>query len=133
VKLTSFRPFPLAALREALQHASRVIVVEKYLAPGLGGILASNIRMALRGLPTKVGTIIAGLGGRAILQSSLRQAFISGIYDELEEPYFLDMNWNLIRGELDRAAKTRRSGPTAEHILHALRKDAVEKPVPLAR
>jgi pyruvate ferredoxin oxidoreductase alpha subunit len=133
VKLTSFRPFPLVALRDALHHASRVIVVEKYLAPGLGGILASNIRMALRGLPTKVGTTIAGLGGRAILQNSLRQAFIASTFDELEEPYFLDMNWDLIRGEIDRAGKTRRSGPTAENVLHTLRRDGFERPLPLAR
>jgi pyruvate ferredoxin oxidoreductase alpha subunit len=121
VKITSFRPFPLEALRKALARAKRVIVVEKYLAPGLGGILASNLRMALRGLPTRVGTIVAGLGGRAILQSSLRKAFLLAANDELDEPYMLDMQWGLIRGELDRAARTRRSGPTAENLLHAVR------------
>ena len=120
LKITSFRPFPLAALRETLKHAKRVIVVEKYLAPGLGGILASNLRMALRGMPTRVETIIAGLGGRAILQSSLRKAFLKGIDDELDEPFFLDMNWDLINAELDRAGKTRRSGPTAENVLHTI-------------
>jgi len=124
VKLTSFRPFPLAAVREALQYAQRVVVVEKYLAPGLGGILASNLRMALRGLPTRVGTIVAGLGGRPIKQSSLRDAFLTAVHDELEEPYFLDMNWRLIRGELVRAAAKRRSGPTAENMLHAFHQHA---------
>jgi pyruvate ferredoxin oxidoreductase alpha subunit len=119
IKLTSFRPFPLAAIREALKTATRVIVVEKYLAPGVGGILASNLRMALRGQPTRVGTIIAGLGGRAILQSSLHEAFLQGVRDNLEEPYFLDMNWDLIKGELERAGRTRRSGPTAENMLHS--------------
>jgi len=136
IKITSFRPFPLVALRDALQSAKRVVVVEKYLAPGLGGILASNIRMALRGLPTKVGTIIAGLGGRAILKNSLREALAQAVCDELEEPYFLDMNWDLIRGEIDRAGQTRRSGPTAEHVLKALRQStASQEPslVPVAR
>jgi len=131
IKITSFRPFPLAALRDALQHAKRVIVVEKYLAPGLGGILASNIRMALRGLNTKVGTIVAGLGGRAILKNSLREAVALAICDELEEPYFLDMNWDLIRGEIDRAGQTRRSGPTAEHVLRALRQSTANPETPL--
>jgi pyruvate ferredoxin oxidoreductase alpha subunit len=131
IKITSFRPFPLAALREALQNAKRVIVVEKYLAPGLGGILASNIRMALRGLDTKVGTIVAGLGGRAILKNSLREAVALAICDELEEPYFLDMNWDLIRGEIDRAGQTRRSGPTAEHVLKALRESTANQETPL--
>jgi len=56
--------------------------------------------------------------------------------DELEEPYFLDMNWDLIRGEIDRAGQTRRSGPTAEHVLKALRQStASQEPslVPVAR
>jgi len=127
VKITSFRPFPLAVLRETLKHAKRVVVVEKYLAPGLGGILASNIRMALRGMSTPVGTIVAGLGGRAILQSSLKTAFLAAAKDQLEEPYFLDMSWDLIRGELDRAGRTRRSGPTAENMLHAMHKSAAEQ------
>jgi pyruvate ferredoxin oxidoreductase alpha subunit len=127
VKLTSFRPFPLAALRLALEKAERVIVVEKYLAPGLGGILASNIRMALRGLSTPVETIIAGLGGRVILKDSLRRAFVLATQDALEEPHLLDMNWKVIHAELARAAKTRRSGPTAEHVLHQVQqREAVE-------
>jgi pyruvate ferredoxin oxidoreductase alpha subunit len=120
VKITSFRPFPLAALRHAIQHAKRIIVVEKYLAPGLGGILASNIRMALRGLPIPVETIIAGLGGRAILKDSLKRAFVLAGEDRLQDPHFLDMNWGAIEHELVRAESTRRSGPTAEHVLHAV-------------
>ena len=41
VTLTSFRPFPLAALAAALAGARRVVVLEKSLAVGLGGVLAS--------------------------------------------------------------------------------------------
>jgi pyruvate ferredoxin oxidoreductase alpha subunit len=78
-----------------------------------------------------VGTIVAGLGGRAILKGSLREAFGLAICDELEEPYFLDMNWDLIRGEIDRAGQTRRSGPTAEHVLKALRENAATREIPL--
>jgi len=121
VKITSFRPFPLTELRLALQYAKRVVVVEKYLAPGLGGILASNIRMALRGLAVPVDTVVAGLGGRAILKNSLKRVFTLAHKDELEDPHFLDMNWPAIHNELERAAKVRRSGPTAEHVLHAVR------------
>ena len=49
VSVCSFRPFPLAELRAALGSAERVVVVEKDLALGLGGIAASNVRMSLRG------------------------------------------------------------------------------------
>ena len=31
--IKSFRPFPLAEVREILQHARRVVVIEKSLAP----------------------------------------------------------------------------------------------------
>ena len=47
--ITSFRPFPLAAVREALVHAERVVVLEKSFSVGLGGILANDVRMALSG------------------------------------------------------------------------------------
>jgi pyruvate ferredoxin oxidoreductase alpha subunit len=131
VKVTSFRPFPLRALCEAVRHARRVVVVEKYLAPGLGGILASNVRMAMRGMSMPVETIVAGLGGRAILKASLVRAFELATHDALEDPYFLDLDWHAVRAELARASATRRSGPTAEHVRHAIRARAPAGAVPL--
>src|ERR1035438_1313656 len=47
VGISSFRPFPLDAVRAALSHADRVVVLEKALAVGIGGIVAANGRMAL--------------------------------------------------------------------------------------
>jgi pyruvate ferredoxin oxidoreductase alpha subunit len=120
VKIVSFRPFPLGALREALEGAKRVVVIEKNLALGLGGIAASNVRMSLRGLGTPVYTIIAGLGGRAITQAALRRVFERAHVDEIEDPHFLDLNWKVIDRELARAKQTRRSGPIAENILREL-------------
>ncbi len=117
LKIGAFRPFPLAEIRAALSGAKRVIVVEKSLALGLGGILASNIRMALRGLPTPVYTIIAGLGGRSITKRSLDKAFNEAIADEIEDPLFLDLNHQTIDRELARMKEKRRSGPIAENIL----------------
>lgn len=120
VKLCSFRPFPLEALRAALQNAQRVIVVEKYLAVGLGGILASNTRMALRGLDTPVHTIVAGLGGRPIPKRSLIRAFEAIEKGGLEEPHLLDLNWNAVNEALRHEGQVRRSGPTANTLLKAV-------------
>jgi len=120
VKICSFRPFPLAELRAALVDARRVVVLEKDLALGLGGIVASNVRMALRGLGTPVYTIIAGLGGRAITKASLHQAFAEAHADEIEDPLFLDLDWAAVDRELARAKEKRRSGPIAENILREL-------------
>ncbi len=119
VKVVSFRPFPLAALRAALEGAGRIVVLEKDLALGLGGIVASNVRMALRGMPTPVYTVIAGLGGRAITKASLGRTFADAHADKLEDTHFLDLDWQVIDRELARAEGTRRSGPVAENILRA--------------
>ena len=60
-----FRPFPLEDVRGALGGAQRVVVLEKALAVGIGGIVSANVRTALwhqlHGY-----TVIAGLGGRSI-------------------------------------------------------------------
>jgi pyruvate ferredoxin oxidoreductase alpha subunit len=115
--ITTFRPFPLQEVHAALAQARRVVVVEKSLAVGLGGNLASNVRMALRGLSVPVLTAIAGLGGRQITQASLRDLFERAERDELEDVTFLDLNWEVVNREIERMRTTRRSGPIAENIL----------------
>ncbi len=120
LSICSFRPFPLAAVREALQHARRVVVLEKCLAVGLGGIVSDGVRKALSGVTLKGYTVIAGLGGRAITRASLRQLFEDAGNDELEQVTFLDLNADLIQHELEREARTRRTGPTAEAILRRI-------------
>jgi pyruvate ferredoxin oxidoreductase alpha subunit len=120
VKIVSYRPFPMLALRAALENAKRVIVVEKAFADGLGGILVGSVRMALRGLTTPIYTIIAGLGGRPIPKASLHRAFGEAVRDEIDDPHFLDLNWELIDRELARAKEKRRMGPIAENVLRDL-------------
>jgi pyruvate ferredoxin oxidoreductase alpha subunit len=120
VKLATFRPFPFAELRAALAGAERVVVLEKALAPGQGGIAASDVRMALRGLPTLVYTLIAGLGGRAISAASLARAFALAHADDIDDPHFLDLDWTVIDRELARNGEQRRSGPVAENVLRDL-------------
>jgi pyruvate ferredoxin oxidoreductase alpha subunit len=120
VKVVSFRPFPLGELRAALEGAKRVVVLEKDFALGLGGILASNVRMSLRGLSNPVYTVIAGLGGRAITKASLHAVFLRAHTDDFEDPLFLDLDWAAVDRELARAKEKRRSGPIAENILRDL-------------
>ncbi len=120
VSICSYRPFPLDAVRDAVAGAKRVIVLEKSLAPGIGGMVASNVRMALRGLATPVHTVIAGLGGRAIPKSSLHRVFESAEQGALEDTHFLDMNWEVVQREIEREKGNRHSGPTAESILRLL-------------
>ena len=118
--LTSFRPFPLDAVRTALAGARRVVVLERALAVGIGGIVAANVRMALSGISLHGYTVIAGLGGRAITKASLRRLFADAVADRLEPLTFLDLNRELVERELQRTRATRRSGPAAENLLRDL-------------
>lgn len=120
VSIVSFRPFPARRLREAIQHAKRVVVIEKSLAVGIGGIASTDVRMALSGAGIPVHTVIAGLGGRAITQDSLREAFIKAHRDLLEPLTFLDMRHDVVHQEIERLETRRRSGPVAENILRDL-------------
>ena len=117
VSICSFRPFPLAVLREALRHARRVVVIEKCLAVGLGGIVSDGVRKSLSGIHLHGYTVIAGLGGRAITRASLTRLFERAERDELEAVTFLDLNKEVVSHELARESAQRRSGPTAEAIL----------------
>jgi len=120
VSICSFRPFPMKALKKALQHAKRVLVIEKSLAVGIGGIVSTNVRMALAGLDIQVNTVVAGLGGRAITRASLREVFEKAPKNALQGLTFLDLNHDVIHREIERLESTRLSGPIAENILRDL-------------
>jgi len=127
ISIRAFRPFPLVALSDMLEGAKRVVCVEKSLAPGLGGMLASNVRMALRTRPMPVYTVIAGLGGRPITRQSLADVFRRAAVDNLEDLTFLDLNWDSVHQQLEYAREKRRSGPIAENLLMALNPGLVRK------
>jgi pyruvate ferredoxin oxidoreductase alpha subunit len=109
VSIGSFRPFPSCALRDVLQHARRVVVIERSLAVGLSGIISDGVREALSGLPVNTHTVIAGLGGRAIPATSLRQLFEDAAADGLGQTTFLDLNADLVARHLECEAQSRSS------------------------
>jgi pyruvate ferredoxin oxidoreductase alpha subunit len=115
--ITSFRPFPLQEVRAALQHAKRVVVIEKSLAVGIGGIVSMNVRTALAGTSITNSAVIAGLGGRAITKKSLEGVFRKAMRDELEALSFLDLDQQAVQRVLAREREVRRSGPIAEALL----------------
>jgi len=115
--ITSFRPFPLAQVRAALQNAKRVLVLEKSLAVGIGGILSTDVRMALSGIHLHGYTVVAGLGGRAITRKSLHKLFREAEQDALQPLTFLDLDWDVVNKQLARERAVRRSGPAAENML----------------
>jgi pyruvate ferredoxin oxidoreductase alpha subunit len=113
--ITTFRPFPAAAVRDALAGARRVVVLERALAPGSDGIVTADVRAAA---PGDISTVIAGLGGRAVTRKSLRALLAKA--SDLPPLTFLDLNSSLVEAEVARMSAARRSGPSAENILRDL-------------
>jgi pyruvate ferredoxin oxidoreductase alpha subunit len=102
--IATFRPFPVGAVHDALSLASKVIVVEKSLTAGMGGPLAAEVRLARTGSLQPLYSIIAGLGGRPITKNSLKAAFLRAQHGELPDTTFLDLNWQTVNEEIERAA-----------------------------
>lgn len=68
IKLRAYRPFPVDALRTACSGLSDLIVLERALSPGFGGIVASEVHSALAGMTQTphIHSFAVGLGGRDI-------------------------------------------------------------------
>jgi pyruvate ferredoxin oxidoreductase alpha subunit len=68
IKLRSFRPFPTDALKEVCQGLTDLVVLERALSPGGGGIVGLEVLAAMSELanPPKIHNFAAGLGGRDI-------------------------------------------------------------------
>ncbi|WP_072343573.1 pyruvate ferredoxin oxidoreductase [Actinomyces urinae] len=115
--ITSFRPFPSDAVREVLQGAKRFVVLEKAFSVGIGGIVSSHCRAAMRGLNFTCHELIAGLGGRNITAGSLQEYLDKAVVDDVEHLTFLDLDKELVERELEREARTRRSGAPAENMI----------------
>jgi pyruvate ferredoxin oxidoreductase alpha subunit len=125
--ISAFRPFPAQAVREALgadRRVRQIVVLERAFATGMGGIVSADLRMALAGhlAPGRSGepvisTVIAGLGGRAITQASVRNMLADAAAGALEPLSFLDLKKDLAKREFLRMQRSRRSGPSAENML----------------
>jgi pyruvate ferredoxin oxidoreductase alpha subunit len=115
--ITTFRPWPGDEVRHALAGAKRIVVLEKALAVGIGGIVSLDVRVAVAGTESIVHTVIAGLGGRPITTLSLRRLLTSAVRGELPDITFLDLDRGLVERELQRRGSTRKSGPHAENLL----------------
>ncbi len=118
--VTTFRPFPLEAVRDALAGDARLVVLEKAFSSGFGGVLSTDIAMALGGATARLSTVVGGLGGRAITETSLRRVVDDALEGRLGRLEFLDLDRAAVERELAHMAGDRRSGPIAENVLRAI-------------
>jgi pyruvate/2-oxoacid:ferredoxin oxidoreductase alpha subunit len=80
MKLRMFRPVPEDQWRHTLRNAAKIVIIDRNLTAGLGGVFASEIRSALYPLPNRptLYPAVAGLGGRDVtpedVEGIIRQA-----------------------------------------------------------
>ncbi len=119
VTLVSYRPFPTDELRKVLTNRKQVVVVDRSFAIGMGGQLAGDVDHTLRNVDNAPHALscIAGLGGRPVTRSALREAFNKAKKAPWEGMYFLDLDQKVVTKEVEHMGSMRRSGPTAENIL----------------
>ncbi len=79
VKLKMFRPFPAAQLKEALKPAKKILVLDRNLSPGTGGIFAHEIRSAMKDDSRPIWGFVAGLGGRDITPELIASMFFDAL------------------------------------------------------
>jgi len=65
LKVRQFRPFPNDSIRQALQGAASVVVLDRNYSPGMGGVLHQELKGALYGMndAPRLHGLLAGVGG----------------------------------------------------------------------
>jgi pyruvate/2-oxoacid:ferredoxin oxidoreductase alpha subunit len=78
LKVRAFRPFPAAAIRDAVAKAKRVVVLDRNCSYGASGIFCQELRSTLHGMPgaPAVHGYVAGMGGRDITPARIEEALL---------------------------------------------------------
>ncbi len=93
VKVRSYRPFPVEALREALKSAKAVCVVDRDISMGMEGALFADLKAGLYARSNaEVLGFIAGLGGRDITIQDFKSMAKKG-FAKLRGEKVSEMEW----------------------------------------
>ena len=98
LQICSYRPFPRREVYNALKDKTNIVVLEKCISLGRGGILASDIRWSFPRAEKKdrnISSFVAGLGGRNISIDDLRY-MVERVEKEPVEFDFLGLRKELI-------------------------------------
>jgi pyruvate ferredoxin oxidoreductase alpha subunit len=98
LQICSYRPFPRKAVYNALKDKMNIVVLEKCISLGRGGILASDVRWSFPRAEKKdrnISSFVAGLGGRNISIDDLRY-MVEKVEKEPVEFEFLGLKEELI-------------------------------------
>lgn len=90
-RIRLFRPFPADELRRILTPARRIVVFDRNISFGSGGIMAGEVKAALANhVRVPVFSYVGGLGGRDVTPDTLRSAIDHASASETPPP---DMSW----------------------------------------
>lgn len=119
ISLKSYRPFPYEAMRAAIGDTKKGVCLERAFSFGARGIICPEVKRAVEGLDTKVCTAIAGLGGRAILASTINNIVDYALNDKFtEEVTWVDVDNKVLNNYLQSAeGVTFPEGPIADSAL----------------
>jgi len=83
VKLKMFRPFPAEDLLEAIPEGPRIVVLDRNLSIGMGGIIQQELKSVFHsaGRRNQIFSAIAGLGGRDITPVQIEQVVNQSLHD----------------------------------------------------
>jgi pyruvate ferredoxin oxidoreductase alpha subunit len=97
LKIRAFRPFPKEAIYDALKEVDNIIIMEKAISLGLGGILLNETKAVFYGRKKqpKMSGFIVGLGGRDVPNKSIINA-VKKAESEMVEDSFVDLREELI-------------------------------------
>jgi pyruvate ferredoxin oxidoreductase alpha subunit len=76
--VTCYRPWPSDALHDALLGVPNVVVVNRAVAAGSGGILGQDVRLAASA-GTDVREVVMGLGGRPVTRAALVELVVDAM------------------------------------------------------
>jgi len=78
VKMKMFRPFPRNLVRRILDIKGKILVIDRNLSPGQGGIFCQELKWALCGTAgaEQIYSFIAGLGGADITPALIEKAIL---------------------------------------------------------
>lgn len=90
IKLTVFRPFPKEELRDVLRDSNSILVLDRNISFGLGGVIYSELSASLYNTSSRprIYDFIVGLGGRDVTINDLENIYRSYKNGNIEE-----INW----------------------------------------
>jgi pyruvate ferredoxin oxidoreductase alpha subunit len=96
IGISSFRPLPTDLIEHTIGQASQVVVFDRAIQTGIGGVLSGAVRRSMKGNPAPLHSVAAGLGGRPITENSLANILREAHRGNLDDLTFMDLKTDVV-------------------------------------